>query len=260
MDFGAHEHSRLHSTQQVAHAAGISSRTLRYYDQIGLLPPVSTTSTGQRLYDSSSLVRLQRILLLRATGMELKTITAILDQEQDEKAALQKHIITLERQRSLLDRKILTLRNTITKLDKGDTMGLHDSFEGFNEQYEQEVTQRWGKDQFTRSNNWWKSLPETRRIEFMEESRSLITRWANAGKQGLAPSSTQAQELAKDHVTWLESIPGTPGHHADPAVLHGYVRSLAQMYVSDERFAATYEGQAQFVHDTLEYFLDHQRD
>lgn len=259
MDFDSDEPDRLHSIQRVAHAAGISSRTLRYYDQIGLLPPAATTGSGLRHYDSSSLVRLQRILLLRATGMELKTIAAVLDQEQDEQTALNEHIIALEKQRSVLDRQILTLRNTISTLDKGDIVGLHDSFEGFNEQYEHEVTERWGKEQFTRSNNWWRSLPETGRITFMEESRTLIARWVAAGRQGLTATCPQAQELAEAHIQWLASIPGTPGHRADPAALHGYVRSLAQMYVSDERFAATYEGQAQFVHDALEHFLDHAR-
>lgn len=259
MNFSGSQHQELHPIEHVARAAGISTRTLRYYHQIDLLPPAYTAHDGRRHYDSSSLVRLQRILLLRSTGLELKTIAAILNDSRDEKAALQEHIVALEKQRQQLERKILTLHTTIRKLDKGETVELNESFEGFNDQYEEEVIERWGRDSFTQSNHWWKSLPETKRRGFFEVSQALIERWVSAGQAGYRADSPQAQELAALHVQWLRSIPGTPGHQGEADALSDYVRSLAQLYVTDERFAATYEGQAQFVHDALEHFLDHQQ-
>ena len=53
------------SIQQIAKLAGTTSRTLRHYDEIGLLTPTGVGSNGYRRYDSVALVRLQRILLLR---------------------------------------------------------------------------------------------------------------------------------------------------------------------------------------------------
>ena len=59
-----------------------STRTLRYYDGIGLLPPQKTTEAGYRLYGESQVDRLQQILFYRALGLELKEIKAALDDPQ----------------------------------------------------------------------------------------------------------------------------------------------------------------------------------
>ena len=54
-------------TGELARRAGISTRTLRHYDQIGLLTPTRTSGSGLRFYDAWAVARLQRILLLRET-------------------------------------------------------------------------------------------------------------------------------------------------------------------------------------------------
>lgn len=70
--------------QEVARRAGVSSRTLRHYDHIGLLPPSGVTAKGYRQYDAQALVRLQRILLMRQLGLPLETIRQMIDEQQDE--------------------------------------------------------------------------------------------------------------------------------------------------------------------------------
>ena len=55
--------------QEVTRATGVTSRTLRHYDEIGLLPASFTGPGGIRHYDDDSLIRLQRILLLRDLGV-----------------------------------------------------------------------------------------------------------------------------------------------------------------------------------------------
>ena len=63
--------------------AGVSPRTLRYYDELGLLSPSEYTSGGERRYREADLVQLQRILELReALGMNLDEIKEFLDSEQ----------------------------------------------------------------------------------------------------------------------------------------------------------------------------------
>ena len=61
-----------YTVKELAELAGISTRTLRYYDGIGLLPPQKTTEAGYRLYGESQVDRLQQILFYRALGLELK--------------------------------------------------------------------------------------------------------------------------------------------------------------------------------------------
>ena len=63
----------------MARLAGITVRTLRYYDEIGLLPPAHTTPSGYRVYDESSLERLQQILFFRELDFPLSEIKELLD-------------------------------------------------------------------------------------------------------------------------------------------------------------------------------------
>ena len=75
--------------------------------------------------------------------------------------------------------------------------------------------------------------------------------WAAAAATGTDPASDEAQVLAARHVAWLTSIPGTPGHGTGAPV--EYVLGLAELYVADERFGATYGGPqgAAFVREAL---------
>ena len=81
--------------QQVARLAGTTSRTLRHYDETGLLPPSRVGANGYRYYDQAALVRLQRILLLRRWGLGLGQIAAFLDADTDDIHALQQHLARL---------------------------------------------------------------------------------------------------------------------------------------------------------------------
>lgn len=66
------------SIQEIARLAGTTSRALRLYDHIGLLPPSRIARNGYRHYDQAALVRLQRILLLRELGLGLpRTVGSI---------------------------------------------------------------------------------------------------------------------------------------------------------------------------------------
>ena len=80
------------SIQEIAKLAGTTSRTLRHYDDIGLLTPARIGSNGYRYYDEPALVRLQRILLLRDLGLGLPVIAEVLDREESAPHALRSHL------------------------------------------------------------------------------------------------------------------------------------------------------------------------
>jgi len=67
------------SIVEVARHAGVSSRTLRHYDDVGLVPPAYVGTNGYRYYDQDALLRLQEVLLLRELGLPLDAIRRILD-------------------------------------------------------------------------------------------------------------------------------------------------------------------------------------
>ena len=63
---------------ELARLTGLTVRTLRFYDQIGLFSPSGQTESGHRLYDAADLSRLHQILSLKELGLSLEEIQAAL--------------------------------------------------------------------------------------------------------------------------------------------------------------------------------------
>jgi DNA-binding transcriptional MerR regulator/ADP-ribose pyrophosphatase YjhB (NUDIX family) len=118
------------SIQEVASASGVTARTLRYYDEIGLLGPARIGGNGYRYYEHEQLLRLQQILLLRAIGLDLATIRSVVDTERDPVEALHRHHTELLAERDRLDRVAVTVAATIRHLQEGTDMPAENLFEG----------------------------------------------------------------------------------------------------------------------------------
>jgi DNA-binding transcriptional MerR regulator len=87
----------MHTIKQAARLAGVSVRTLHYYDAIGLLKPSLTGPNGYRYYGEAEFLRLQQILFYRELGLDLRQIKEILSQPDfDLVSALQTHRKALE--------------------------------------------------------------------------------------------------------------------------------------------------------------------
>ncbi|WP_156758876.1 MerR family transcriptional regulator [Microbacterium karelineae] len=246
------------SIQQVARLTGTTSRTLRHYDQIGLLRPSRTGSNGYRRYGSAELVRLQRILLLRELGLGLTQIAEILESEEDDESrALRTHLTWLNTERDRIGRQIAAVEQTVARIERGEDPMDESMFDGFDHtQYKEEVTERWGSDAYQQGDAWWRGLSDDDRAGFQRETRELGDAWARAAEAGTDPTSPEARELAERHVAWLRGIPGTPAQ--DPARVAAYVRGLGDMYVADPRFGRNYGGAegAGFVRDALYAWAD----
>ena len=102
---------KLKTVKEVSKLAGVSIRTLHYYDEIGLLNPTETTQAGYRLYDSAALEKLQQILFFRELDMPLEQIKVIL-----EDAGLAKNLL-LRTQKKLLQAKKDRLEKIIASID-----------------------------------------------------------------------------------------------------------------------------------------------
>lgn len=233
------------SIQQIAKMAGTTSRTLRHYGELGLVSPSRTGSNGYRYYDQTSLVRLQRVLLLRELGLGLPQIAEVLERETDEMTALSAHLQLLRQEQDRLDRQIAAVEHTIDALKGGQELMAQDMFDGFDHtQYREEVEERWGRDAYAESDRWWRGLSAAQQKDWMGRVEALNRDWTVAWQSGSAPDSAQAQELAGRHIDWLRGVPGVPREDFE-----GYVKGLVDMYVEDPRFAANYGGQegAEFV-------------
>lgn len=242
------------SIQEIARIAGTTSRTLRHYDDIGLLTPTRIASNGYRHYDGTALVRLQRILLLRELGLGLPQIGEVLTRGRDEASALETHLALLQQEQERLSRQIASVRSTITALQREEELMAENMFDGFDHtRYKDEVEERWGKKAYADSDRWWRGQTAEERAAFQERVARLSRDWADAAESGIDPASDDAQELARRHVEWLASVPGTPRDD-----VRGYVIGLGEMYVADPRFGANYGGVkgAEFVRDALRAYAE----
>ncbi|WKU43308.1 MerR family transcriptional regulator [Streptomyces sp. VNUA116] len=103
---------------EVARMSGVTARTLRHYDEIGVLPPAWIGTNGHRYYEERQLLRLQQILVLRELGLGLAEIGRVLAAQVDELEALRGHHRRLLAERDRLDALAGTVSRTITALER----------------------------------------------------------------------------------------------------------------------------------------------
>ncbi|KQM81012.1 MerR family transcriptional regulator [Agromyces sp. Leaf222] len=246
------------SIQEIAKLAGTTSRTLRHYDDIGLLEPARIGSNGYRYYDAEALVRLQRIMLLRDLGLGLPAVADVLEREDRAPHALRSHLEWLLREQQRLARQIVSVERTIDALEGGERLMAEQMFDGFDHtEYKEEVEQRWGTDAYARSDAWWRSMSADEKRAWQGRLSELNADWIAAQERGIDPAGDEAQALAQRHFEWLRGIPGTPGGGAE-GPSREYFLGLAEMYVADERFGANYGGAdgARFVRDAMTAYAE----
>ncbi|MFI8438654.1 MerR family transcriptional regulator [Streptomyces sp. NPDC079020] len=103
---------------EVARMSGVTARTLRHYDEVGLLPPARIGANGHRYYEEHQLLRLQQILVLRALGVGLPEVGRILTEQVDEVDALRGHHLRLLAERDRLDALAGSVSRTIAELEQ----------------------------------------------------------------------------------------------------------------------------------------------
>ncbi|MBP2456634.1 DNA-binding transcriptional MerR regulator [Clavibacter michiganensis] len=247
------------TVQQLADRAGVSGRTLRHYHRIGLLPPDRVGANGYRHYGPVAVARLQRILLLRATGMPLPRIAELLDGERGrsgddpggdaavedaEIRALEEHRERLVHDREAVERRILAVERTLELRREGRRPPMDVMLDGFNDRFEAEVVDRWGRDAYEAANGWWHGLDVARQRAWKRDAESLLDRWRAISVAGGDAASAEAQEHAARHMSWFAAIPGTPTHDGPPEQAAAMVRGVADSYEADPDFHRSFGGEA----------------
>lgn len=215
--------------------SGVTSRTLRHYDAVGLLPPARVGADGRRHYGRPELLRLQRILLLRELGLGLPAIAEALARDGDEIAVLRRHRERLEEERGRLGRLVGTVDRTIESLEGGAEMTAESMFEGFENPYEEEARELYGDEAVDES---WRRL----RALTGDDAELARTGYAQV-HSGLAPLREAGAEVTDPRVQDLIAL-----HHRVTSLFwtptaEAY-RNLGAMYVEDERFQRTIGGEA----------------
>ena len=218
--------------------SGVTSRTLRHYDRIGLLAPAYVGANGYRYYETEQLLRLQQILLLRELGIGLSEIAEAIGSQTDIVAALRRHHARLIAERERLGVLAGTVARTITELEGGNPMTPpkinrpENLFEGFDpSSYKAEARERW-PDQFEHARQVAESFTPERMEADQKELTARMIRLAELMAEGKPVSDPEVQAEVDAHYRWVSRF-WTPSAEA--------YRNLGRMYVDDERFRANYE-------------------
>ncbi len=186
----------LYTVSQLAAVAGVSPRTLRYYDQIGLLQPRRQPDNGYRAYDEQAVLRLQQILFLRELGLSLDEIRAALQRPDfDLVQALEAHRVALLARQERLARLVATVERTLQHLKGELEMEDRQLFEAFDEakqaEYEERARQQYGEDKVRESQRHWGGYSREQKDAILREGDAVYREIVAAMPQG--PESAQAQ-------------------------------------------------------------------
>lgn len=245
MEYSIHELSRL---------SGVTTRTLRWYDKIGLLKPSRVADSGYRYYGAKQVDRLQDILFYRALGVELARIRECLDSPSFNRlAALHHHLAALQAEKTRLETLIRSVEETIDCEERNEVMNDEAKFSAFKQQaiddneatYGQEVRERYGDAAADETNAALMGLSRGEYAAWNELDYTLRQRLEQAVEMGLSPDSAEGREICELHRRWLSVT--------DKKLTAAKQKGIAELYVLDERFTRYYDktvpGCARFLRD-----------
>lgn len=233
----------MYTVKDLARITGLTPRTLRYYDAIGLLCPRRDRENDYRLYGPEEVDRLQQILLYRDMGLPLEEIRHLLDVPGfDRETALREHLQRLQERRREMDALIRTVQITLNAIEGGTTMTDKEKFEGMKRQaiaenesaYGKELREKYGDVAVEEHTARMNSMSQQEWEEAQKEEagyKAALRRAMEAGD----PAGEDAREAVRLHAAWLAH------YWPEGAVTPQSHISMANMYTQDQRFTAYYD-------------------
>lgn len=249
-----------YSIREVSELAGVSARTLRYYDEIGLLKPLKVSESGYRYYGEYELTLLQQILFYRERGLDLKQIQRIVYQEDfDVMNALQEHLRELEAKKRHMESLIRTVEQTIRSMKGEYEMSDKEKFQAFKERivceneekYGAEIREKYGDEEMDAANQKLLNLTKEEYERFQSLGEEIKTRLKEAVLAGEDPESECGKRIVMLHKEWL-------GKTWKKYTKEAHV-AIGNMYISDERFKLYYDkevaGCAEFLEAAIRFWV-----
>lgn len=196
-----------YTVKQLSDLSGVSSRTLHFYHEIGLLKPAKVGGNGYRYYEDEQLLLLQQILFFRKLGFQLKEIQRIiLSSDFDQLRSLEMHKLALTNKIIQAQKLIATIDKTIAHLQGVITIDNKDIYAGFDKikqsEYEQYLINTHGeiaKTFIAEAKERTKDWNQQEFIQVRKQHDQLYQRFCNALKQKLNPESIDVQRLVRKH-------------------------------------------------------------
>jgi DNA-binding transcriptional MerR regulator len=225
----------MYTVKQLSTLAGVSARTLHYYDEIGLLKPESVGANGYRQYGDDSLLHLQQILFYKELDLPLEEIKKIMGRRDfDLLSALESHRTALRQRAERTERLIQTVDDTILHLKGKKDMSKKQFFEAFSEEqqaeYAREAEQMYDPETVRASNRKWKAYSAEEKQHILDEGGKVYTELLAVMPKGAASPEVQAcVERWRKHMDyfWTPKLEQLVG--------------LAELYNQDPRFKANFD-------------------
>jgi DNA-binding transcriptional MerR regulator len=221
-----------YAVKKLAKMAGVSVRTLHYYDQIGLLKPSVRTSAGYRFYGEAELYRLQQVLFYRELDFELKHIGDILDDADfNLEQALEGHRQMLLSKKHRIEALLTTVEKTIFHLKNKVKMNVDDLYEGLPKEqaaaWRTEAKAKWpGQVEHTE-----KQLLTMDKESFQQLQDGFKANWSKlASLSHLDPATAAVQAEIDRHYAYILQFWGKTGHQAEA------YSGLGDLLAADERY------------------------
>lgn len=234
-----------YTINKLATLAGVTTRTLRYYDQIALLRPRRTNQSGYRIYGQEEVDKLQQILFFRELDLSLEQIATILNQpDVDYLTLLAAHRQSLVLKNQRLEGLIKTIDATIATKKGECTMSDTQKFDAFKQQlveeneakYGKEIREKYGEERINHSNAAMLNMTEEDYQKMQTGEQELLN--ALAKHEEIVVPSDQAAALFQSHKTWLTQAWHNQNYQADAH------RGIGEMYVATPEFTAYYDDKA----------------
>lgn len=235
---------------QVAERFAVTVRTLHHYDEVGLLSPSERTRAGYRLYTDDDLTRLQHIVVYRRLGFALEEIALLLENPE----SVEQH---LRRQRAAVTSRLDEMRDLVAAIDRALEREMNSERatddelkelfgEGFHDA-QAEAEQRWGEtDAWRQSRERTKNYSKADWEEVKAESDRVHAAFTDAMDAGEPATAAAAMDAAEQHRVSIQRF------YDCSYDMH---RNLADLYVSDPRYTATYDeirpGMAHYVREAI---------
>lgn len=245
------------TVKQISKLAHITPRTLRYYDQIGLLLPDFVGENGYRYYSDASLLKLQQILFYRELEIPLEQIKEIMGRQNfDLLTALEDHKRQLGKKIDRLNKLITTVDQTLKYIKGEEEMNKKVLFDAFNdeeqEKMEKEAMQMYDPETVKESNRKWKSYSTAEKQKISDEGNAVYQGFVDAMSKG--PDSQEAQACVqhwREHMNYF----WVPNQEE--------LLGLADLYNDDPRFKKNFDkvhpDLAQFVREAVQFYVSRLR-
>jgi DNA-binding transcriptional MerR regulator len=247
-----------YSVHTLSKLSGVSPRTLRYYDSIGLLKPSRVAESGYRMYGEGEVDLLQQILFYRELDFTLDEIKTLLNKPDfNREEAFSRHLTELHAKRERLDPLIDNVTKSIAALKGEVNMTDKEKFEGFkktliaeNERdYGAEIREKYGDAVIDESNTKLLGLSKEQ-YAAAERLRLDMEDALKAAFNDGDSTGALARMACSLHREWLGVF---TSHYTKE-----YHMALGEMYVADDRFRANYDklgaGCTEFLRDAINVY------